>query len=1224
MGEPRVRTWRELKALLRKRFVPSYYNRDLHSKLQTLTQGNMSMEDYYKEIEMAMMRANIQEDNEATMARFLRGLNPDLQEALELQHYLDMHDLLELAIKAERGKKLRRGARPFQSSNNTSWRGNQPRRATHKVGSATIPTSSTRIQGNTYNRNSYSTPNKVSDASRSTSKASHETSRTRSRDIKCFKCQGFGHIQSQCPNQRVMLITHHGEIVSDDDECEEMPELVEDDCLEGRGSCLVARRVLTARVKEDEQLQRENLFYTRCKVGDKVCSLIIDGGSCTNVASLLMVESLGLPTTRHPNPYRLQWLSEDGEVRVFKQVRLPFSIGTYTDDILCDVVPMHATHIILGRPWQFDKHVTFDGRANKYTLLHDGKRKVLTPLTPAQVYEDQLLLQRECEQTTRKHNMIIKAKDVRKVVNSNQPILLMICKHVLLDVAELDKALPASIVALLQEFEDVFPDEVPDGLPPIRGIEHQIDLIPGAPLPNKPAYRMGPEETKELQRQDGTWRMCTDCRAVNAITVKYRHPIPRLDDMLDELDGAIIFTKIDLRSGYHQIRMKEGDEWKTAFKTKHGLYEWLVMPFGLTNAPSTFMRLMNHVLRHFIGKFVIVYFDDILIYSRSEHEHLEHVRLVLETLRQARLYANLKKCTFCTNELVFLGYVVSSQGIKVDKSKIEAIEQWPTPTSVSDMRSFLGLAGFYRRFVKNFSTIAAPLTAVTKKDDKFHWGESQERAFHALKDTLTHAPVLALPNFHTTFEIECDASGVGIGAVLMQDKRPCAFFSEKLGGAALNCPTYDKELYALVRALETWQHYLRPREFVIHTDHESLKYLKGQPKLSKRHAKWVSFIDTFSYVIKYKTGKTNVVADALSRRHSLLALLDAKLLGFKMVKELYTNDHDFGDTYVACVKAPHGKYFLHDGFLFHVDKLCVPNSSIRDLLIREAHSGGLMGHFGITKTLAMLQEHFYWPHMRRDVERMVGRCVTCHKAKSKTHPYGLYTPLPIPHHPWVDLSMDFVLGLPRSPRGNDSIFVVYSPFEIVYGFNPLTPLDLVPLPFSEHISLDGNKKADFVRRLHEAVRANIEKRTQQYIQQANKHRRKMIFEPVDWVWLHLRKERFPKQRQSKLSPRGDGPFRVLQQVNDNAYKLELPGEYNRIVFGRRLLILLHVSLDAPCKVTCARAKLFKESLQALVRIVQDQHGVHRDIEGLEGDNQIIYTMIQAHEESIRPPRELAE
>ena len=330
-----------------------------------------------------------------------------------------------------------------------------------------------------------------------------------------------------------------------------------------------------------------------------------------------------------------------------------------------------------------------------------------------------------------------------------------------------------------------------------------------------------------VPKKDGSWRMCTDSRAINNITVKYRFPIPRLDDMLDELYGACLFSKIDLKSGYHQIRMKEGDEWKTAFKTKHGLYEWLVMPFGLTNAPSTFMRLMNHVLRSFIGKFVVVYFDDILVYSKNLNEHLEHLQLIFEVLRKEKLYANIKKCTFCIDKLVFLGFVVSAKGIEVDEEKVRAIQEWPTPRSVGQVRSFHGLAGFYRRFVRDFSTIAAPLTEVIKKSVGFKWGEEQEKAFQTLKQRLTNPPLLALPNFAKAFEIECDASGVGIGAVLTQEGRPIAYFSEKLSGAALNYPTYDKEMYALVLALETWQHYLLSKEFIIHTDHQSLKVFEG-------------------------------------------------------------------------------------------------------------------------------------------------------------------------------------------------------------------------------------------------------------------------------------------------------------------------------------------------------------------------------------------------------------
>jgi len=299
---------------------------------------------------------------------------------------------------------------------------------------------------------------------------------------------------------------------------------------------------------------------------------------------------------------------------------------------------------------------------------------------------------------------------------------------------------------IVQEFDDLFPDNIPTGLPPLWGIDHQIDFILGASISNRPAYRNNPKKTKELQRQvdelmengyiresmsscdvlmllvpkkDRTWRMCVDCRAINNITIKYRHPIPRLNDMLDELHGSCIFTKIDLKRGYHQIRMKEGDEWKTTFKTKHGLYEWLVMLFGFTNAPSTFMHLKNHVLHAFIGKFVVVYFDDILIYCRNLTEHLDHLCNILNVLRIEKLYANLRKYTFCVEKIVFLGYIVIAQGIEMDEKNVKAIRDWPAPKLVCEVRHFHGLASFYRCFVKDFSAIVALLNEVVEKSIGF-------------------------------------------------------------------------------------------------------------------------------------------------------------------------------------------------------------------------------------------------------------------------------------------------------------------------------------------------------------------------------------------------------------------------------------------------------------------------------------------------------------------------
>jgi len=296
----------------------------------------------------------------------------------------------------------------------------------------------------------------------------------------------------------------------------------------------------------------------------------------------------------------------------------------------------------------------------------------------------------------------------------------------------------------------------------------------------------------------------------------------------------------------------------------------------------------------------------------------------------------------------------------------------------------------------------------------YKWGKDKEKAFETLKQKLINAPLLALHNFSKTFEIECNVSNVGIRVVLLQEEHLTAYFSDKLKGSHINYSTYDKELYAFVRTLQTWQHYLLSKEFVIHSDHESLKFLKSQSKLNKRHATWVEFLELFPYVIKHKQGKANIVADALSRRHSLLSILETKFLSFDHIKELYPKDVDFSPILSECHQGTYKDFYLLNQYLFKGKRLCIPQGSLRSSLIREAHEGGLMGHFGPNKTLEVLKEHFYWPDMRNHVDRYCKSCIAYMKAKSRVQPHGLYTPLPIHSKPWVGISMDFVLGLPRT------------------------------------------------------------------------------------------------------------------------------------------------------------------------------------------------------------------
>jgi hypothetical protein len=364
-------------------------------------------------------------------------------------------------------------------------------------------------------------------------------------------------------------------------------------------------------------------------------------------------------------------------------------------------------------------------------------------------------------------------------------------------------------------------------------------------------------------KKEGSWRMCPDFRALNKLTIKDKFPIPVIDDLLDELSGAQFFTKLDLRSGYHQIRMKEYEIPKMAFCTHDGHYEFLVMPFGLCNAPSTFQSLMNHVFRSFLRHFVLVFFDDIVIYRKTWKDHLNHVDQVLSLLAWHQLFLKQSKCAFGASEVEYLGHLVGKDGVRVDRKKIEAMQDWPHPKTLKILRGFLGLTGYYRKFVKNYGKIAAPLTALLKKNS-FTWTPTAAQAFQTLKMAMCTTSVLALPDFTKTFVLECNTSRKCIGAILMQVGRPLAFTSKQLSEKNLGKPIYEKEMLAILHEVELWRPYLLGQRFQIKTDHQSLKYFLEQRISSQEQQKWVTKLFGYDYEIIYKKGKDNVVADALS------------------------------------------------------------------------------------------------------------------------------------------------------------------------------------------------------------------------------------------------------------------------------------------------------------------------------------------------------------------------
>ncbi|GJZ84023.1 retrotransposon protein, putative, ty3-gypsy subclass [Tanacetum coccineum] len=633
----------------------------------------------------------------------------------------------------------------------------------------------------------------------------------------------------------------------------------------------------------------------------------------------------------------------------------------------------------------FDVIISVDWLAKYHALIVCNEKVVRIP------YGDEVLIIRgdNCDGGS-KLNIISCTRTQKYIQKGCQVYLAQVTSKKVEDKSE-EKRLED--VPIVREFPEVFPEDLP-GLPPARQVEFQIDLVPGAAPVARAPYRLAPAEMQELSTQlqelsdrgfirpssspwgapvlfvkkkDGSFRMCIDYRELNKLTVKNRYPLPRIDDLFDQLQGSRVYSKIDLRSGYHQLRVREEDIPKTAFRTRYGHYEFQVMPFGLTNAPAVFMDLMNRVCKPYLDRFVIVFIDDILIYSKSRKEHEGHLKLILKLLKEEEF-----------------------EGIHVDPAKIESIKDWASPKTPTEIRQFLGLAGYYRRFIEGFSKIALTLCRkLTQKSVKFDWGEKAEAAFQLLKQKLCSAPILALPEGSENFVVYCDASHKGLGAVLMQREKVIAYASRQLKVHEKNYTTHDLELGAVLLALKMWRHHLYGTKYVVFTDHKSLQHILDQKELNMRQRHWLELLSDYDCEIRYHPGKANMVANALSRKERSKPLQVRALvmtIGLNLPKQILS----------AQSKARKEENFINKDLHCMINKLeprangtlCLNNQSwipcfreLGALIMHESHKLKYSIHPGSDKMYQDLRRLYWWPNMKAEIATYVNKCLTCAKVK---------------------------------------------------------------------------------------------------------------------------------------------------------------------------------------------------------------------------------------------------
>ncbi|KAK1685186.1 hypothetical protein QYE76_046034 [Lolium multiflorum] len=1070
----KVFTWEEFKKKFRDAHVPESVVELKKREFDELHQNTAPIMQYVRDFNRLSRYAPEEVDTEEKRKkRFMKGMNPYMKMQLRLARTAEFQELIDSAITFEddyrqvqedRRKRARIEPRKYPVSKPTPDRSFKPR---------------FRPTGNQYNRGGQNQNPRNQILCHNCGQRGHVQKDCQKPRIICYGCGKEGHIKPECPNKASwsgQSSGGRGGGNTNNNNNNNSNRNYNNNNNNKRGKPYGKLNCTTL----EQAGESDQAVLGTLSILTHPGRVLFDTGATTSFLAREFVEQFGLRCSKLETPITV--LSAGGTILVthVKEAQvITICDCVYFADLF--IIPMKDISVILGMDW-----LTENG-----AVINCGDKTV----------------------------------SLRNSIGGQ--IVFQGDKYTQLEIGlELNSLKEVKIedIPVVNEFQDVFPKELP-GMPPDREIEFTIDLIPGTTPIAQPPYKMGPKELVELKAQiddleqkgfiqesvspwgtpvifvdkrDGGRRMCGDYRNLNNVTIKNKYPLPRIQDLFDQVQGAGVFSKIDLRSGYHQIKIKKEDVPKTAFVSRYGHHEYLVVPFGLTNAPAIFMNLMNKIFMKYLDKFVIVFIDDILIYSKDKEEHAKHLKIVLQILREHQLYAKFSKCKFWLDSVEFLGHVITKEGIAVNPSKVQSVLEWKSPKNAKEIRGFLGMAGYYRRFIEGFSKIAGPMTKLLKKNTPFVWTDECETSFQTLKEKLTTAPVLAEPG--KDYTVYCDASKNGLGCVLMQDRKVIAYGSRQLKPHEHNYPVHDLELAAVVYALKSWRQFLYGSKCELYTDHKSLKYFFTQKELNMRQKRWLELIKDYELTINYTPGKANVVADALSRKSTenqpteweipkelRKELEEAQILFIQgdtvgSIATMRIMDEMYSDLKYEIIRKQVDDLFIQEEIkrigegkpsefnlgefdsLYFQKRICVPDDpEVKSIILKEAHETPYSIHPGSTKMYMDLKEMFWWNNMKREIAQYVSECHTCQRVKAEHQsPAGLLKPLEIPEWKWDEIGMDFVTGLPMTSKKKDMIWVIVDRLTKSAHFIPVNQKDdsekLVNIYVKEIVSKHGVPK----------------------------------------------------------------------------------------------------------------------------------------------------------------------